>query len=112
MEKDLCAVDPFQPLCISYGIDQITYTSFLLTQDELELLKGVLQRNKDVFAWTHSNMSRIHPSMASHKLNVILSSLPIWKKVWCFDLDSKRIIQMEIDKFLVAEFIREVKYPN
>ena len=50
--------------------------------------------------------------MASHKLNVILSSLPIWKKVRRFDLDSKRIIQMEIDKFLVAGFIREVKYPN
>ena len=30
-EKDPSAADPFQPLCLSHDIDQITYTSSLLT---------------------------------------------------------------------------------
>ena len=67
--------------------------------------------NKDIFAWTHSDMPRIHPSMTSYKLNVTLFSRLAWKKVSCFRLDMQQIIQMEIDKLAVG-FIREVKYPN
>lgn len=70
MEKDPFVVDSLQPLCLSHETDQITYTSSLLTQDELELLGNMLQHNKDIFAWTHSNMLEIHPVVASHKLNV------------------------------------------
>ena len=37
-KKHPSAVDPLQPLCLSHGKDKITYTSSLLTQNELELL--------------------------------------------------------------------------
>ncbi|RVW15509.1 hypothetical protein CK203_096438 [Vitis vinifera] len=60
--------------------DQITYTSSLLTQDELELLGSVFQLNKDIFAWAHSDMLGIHSSMASPKLNGMPSSHPVRKK--------------------------------
>ncbi|RVW42656.1 hypothetical protein CK203_098275 [Vitis vinifera] len=72
--------DPLQPLSLSHDTGKITYTSSLLTSDELELLESVFQWNKDVFAWTHSDMPGIHPSMASHRLNVIPSSHPIRQK--------------------------------
>ncbi|RVW71300.1 hypothetical protein CK203_060119 [Vitis vinifera] len=52
----------------------------LLTHDELELLGSVFKQNKGIFAWTHSDMSRIHPSMASHKLNVMPFLHPIRQK--------------------------------
>ena len=70
MEKDPSAVYPLQPLLLSHDIDQITHTSSLLVQDELELLWNMLQRNKDIFAWTQSDMPRIHPVIASHKFNI------------------------------------------
>ena len=57
-------------------------------------------------------MLGIHLSVASHKLNVISSSHPIWQKIQCFHPDRQRIFQTKIDKLLMAEFIREVKYPN
>ena len=41
-KKHPSAVDPLQPLCLSHGKDKITYTSSLLTQNELELLWHVL----------------------------------------------------------------------
>ena len=77
----------------------------------MELLGIMFRWNKDIFAWTHSDMPRIHPSMTSYKLNVTLFSRLAWKKVPCFRLDRQQIIQMEIDKLAVG-FIREVKYPN
>ena len=61
-------------------------------QDELELLGIVLQRNKDIFAWTHSYMLGIRPSMAFHKLNVQPFSHPVQKKVRRFHLDRQKII--------------------
>lgn len=59
MERDSPVANPLQPLHLS--------------SDELKILEGMLQYNKDVFAWTHSNMTGIHPSIASHRLNVIPS---------------------------------------
>ena len=79
-------------------------------QDELELLGTMLQRNKDIFAWTDSNMLGINPSVASHKLNVLPISWLVWKKVRRFHPNRQKIIQTEINKLLVVRFIIEVKY--
>ena len=57
-------------------------------------------------------MTWIHPSIASHRLNVIPSSRPIHQKVRCLHSDKQRIIQAEIDKLLTTGFIREVEYPD
>ena len=55
-------------------------------------------------------MPEIHPSIASHRLNILPSSRPIRQKVRRFQPEKQRIIQDEIVKLLVAEFIREVEY--
>ena len=70
------------------------------------------QHNKDVFAWTHFDMPGIHPSVASHRLNVIPSLRPIRQKVRRFHLDRQMIIQSEVDKLLTTGFIKEVKYSD
>ena len=72
----------------------------------------MLQRNKDIFAWAHSDMSGIHPYVASHKLNVSPTLRPVQQKVWHFHSDRQKIIQTTIDKLLAVKFIREVKYPD
>ena len=55
-------------------------------------------------------MPEIHPSIASHRLNILPSSRPIRQKVRRFQPEKQRIIQDEIVKLLVAEFIREGEY--
>lgn len=64
MENDLPAADPLQPLHLSCNVDRVTYANSLLAPDEMKQLESMLQQNKDVFAWTHSNMLG-HPSICS-----------------------------------------------
>ena len=49
---------------------------------------------------------------ASHKLNVISSSTSVKQKIRRFHPDRYQVIQAKVDKFLVAGFIREIKYPE
>ena len=91
-------------------MDQITYSSSLLAQDELELLGNMFQCNKDIFAWTHSDMPGIYPVVASHELNILLTSQPVWQKIRRFHPNRQKIIQTEIDKLLAIRLIRKVKY--
>ncbi|KAL6324323.1 hypothetical protein AAG906_012569 [Vitis piasezkii] len=75
-------------------------------------MQNALRRNHDVFAWAHSDMKGIHPSITSHRLNVLPTARPIRQKVRRFHPDRQKIIRNEIDKLLEAGFIREVDYPD
>ena len=57
-------------------------------------------------------MIGIHPSVASHRLNILPSSRLVWKKVRRFHPDRQKIIRDEVDKLLESGFIREVEYPD
>ena len=108
----MSAADPLQTILLSERSDHFTYDSSLLTSEEVQTLEAVFQQNKDVFAWTHYDMPGIHISIASHRLNVIPSSWPIFQNVRCYHLDKQRIIQAEVEKLLTVGFIREVEYPE
>ena len=69
------------------GPKKFTYISFLLSNEERESLRHILLNSIDVFAWSHSNMIRINPMVASHKLYIILVAKPIRQKVRRFHLD-------------------------
>ncbi|RVX02293.1 hypothetical protein CK203_028439 [Vitis vinifera] len=111
-EKDPPVTDPLQTIQISGENDHFTYASSLLESNEVWGLERVLQRNKDVFKWAHSNMPEIHLSIASHWLNVLSSSRLVRQKVQRFHPNRQKIIQTEIDKLLAVGFIREVEYPD
>ena len=70
----------------------------------------MLWQNEEVFVWTHFDMLEIHPSVASHQLNIIPSLRPIRQRVRRFHPERQKIIQVEVDKLLAVGFIREVKY--
>ena len=55
-------------------------------------------------------MKGIHPSIVSHRLNVLPTARPVRQRVRCFHLNRQKIIRDEIDKLLEAGFIREVEY--
>ena len=101
-------VDPLQTIQISEKNDRLTYISSLLEPGETQNIEEVLRQNQDVFAWTHSDMPGIHPSVAFHRLNILPSSRPIQQKVRPFHLDRKKIIQDEVDMLLDVGFIKEV----
>nr|CAN67251.1 hypothetical protein VITISV_026553 [Vitis vinifera] len=57
-------------------------------------------------------MKGIHPSIASHRLNVFPTARPIRQKIRRFHPDRQKVIRNEIDKLLEDGFIREVDYPD
>nr|CAN68770.1 hypothetical protein VITISV_018662 [Vitis vinifera] len=57
-------------------------------------------------------MKGIHPSIASHKLNVFPAARPVRQKIRRFHPDRQKVIRNEIDKLLEAGFVREVSYPD
>jgi hypothetical protein len=71
-----------------------------------------LKNNKDVFAWSHEDMPGINPSIISHKLNVNPSLRPVKQKQRIFAPERNNTIMEEVDKLLMANFIREVFYPH
>ncbi|RVW90564.1 Transposon Tf2-12 polyprotein [Vitis vinifera] len=83
-----------------------------MTPKETQNMQNALKQNYDIFAWTHSDMKGIDPSITSHKLNVLPTARPIRQKVRRFHPDRQKIIRIEIDKLLEAGFIREVDYPD
>ena len=69
-----------------------------------------LKKNIDVFAWSHENMPGIDPSVITHRLNVCPSSKPVWQKKRVFAPERDNVIKDEVQKLIVAKFIREVYY--
>ena len=71
-----------------------------------------LKKNIDVFAWSHEDMPSIDPSVITHSLNVRPSSKPVRQKKKVFALEKDNAIKDEVQKLIVAKFIREVYYPD
>ena len=57
-------------------------------------------------------MVGIDPTLASHKLNVIVTIKVVRQKVRRFHPNCHQIIQTKMDNLLSTGFIREVKYPK
>ena len=112
MDKDPPAADPLQTVQISEEGTHLTNISSLLTPEETRNMQNALRKNHDIFAWAHSDMKGIHPSITSHRLNVLQTVRPIRQKVRRFHPNIQEIIRNEVDKLLEARFIREVDYPN
>ncbi|RVW81172.1 Transposon Ty3-I Gag-Pol polyprotein [Vitis vinifera] len=75
-------------------------------------MQNILRQNHDIFAWAHSDMKGIHPSIASHRLNVFSTARPVRQRIRRFHTERQRVIRNEVDKLLEAGFIREVSYPD
>ena len=71
-----------------------------------------LKKNIDVFAWSHEDMPGIDPSVITHRLNVCPSSKPVRQKKRVFAPKRDGAIKDEVQKLMVAKFIREVYYPD
>ena len=69
-------MDPLEIVVLD-GAKKFTYINTLLSSKEREQIQGVLLKNLDMFAWSHSDMVRIDPMLASHKLNVVHTAKPV-----------------------------------
>ncbi|XP_074300827.1 uncharacterized protein LOC141632151 [Silene latifolia] len=77
-----------------------------------EQLIEFLRTNMDCFAWSHSDMIGIDPSVITHWLNVDPNFPPVQQKRRKFAPERNEVINQEVDNLLAAGKIREVNYPE
>ena len=99
-ENDSLAMDPLEKVKLD-RLEKFTYISYLLFNEEKEQLRLLLLNNINIFTWNHSYMVGINPTMASHKLNIILVVRPVRQKV-----RRHQIIKTKLDNLLRVGFIR------
>ena len=76
------------------------------------MLVDFLRMNADVFAWSPSDMSGIPREVAERALDIRAGSRPVKQRLRRFDEEKRRTIGEEVQKLLVAGFIREVSHPE
>ncbi|KAM1295020.1 hypothetical protein COP2_015397 [Malus domestica] len=79
-----------------------------LSPTEKEELTTFFRENRDVFAWSPSDMPCIDSDVACHKLHVDPTAKSVIQKRRHFAPERVTIIEVEIDKLLEAGFIEEV----
>ncbi|RVW78121.1 Transposon Ty3-I Gag-Pol polyprotein [Vitis vinifera] len=60
-------------------------------------MQNILRQNHDIFTWAHSDMKGIHPSIASHRLNVFSTARPVRQRIRRFHPERQKVIRNEID---------------
>ena len=76
------------------------------------MLVNFLHANADMFAWSPSDMPGIPREVAEHALDIRASSRPVKQRLRQFDEEKCRTIGEEVQKLLVAGFIKEVSHPE
>ena len=80
-----------------------------------EMKEGIvnfLKDNLDVFAWSHEDISGIPTSIIQHCLNVDPEKKLVQQRRRVFSPEQNKAVMDEVSKLLVANFIREVHYPE
>ena len=83
-----------------------------LSQEEEVALVKFLRSNSDVFTWQPSDIPGIPREVIEHRLAVRADAKPVKQKLRRFAPNRKDAIKVEIEKLLVAGFIREVEHPE
>ena len=76
------------------------------------MLVDFLRANADIFAWSPSDMPGIPREVAEHTLDIWAGSRLMKQRLCRFDKEKRRTIGEEVQKLLVARFIKEVSHPE
>ncbi|XP_020227232.1 uncharacterized protein LOC109808591 [Cajanus cajan] len=111
--KDEERVEPVESkrqLQIGLHPTQVTYIGADISEADRSILSQVIIKNKDLFAWTPSDMPGIDPKVMCHKLSICAEARPVAQRKRKMGTERKLAVETEVAKLLEAGFIREVHY--
>ena len=76
-----------------------------------QLIEFIRAHKRD-FAWTHHDILGIDPRVIVHKLNIDREAKPVKQKRRYFNLERYVTINIEVEKLIKANTIRETIYPE
>lgn len=68
-------------------------------------------KNRDVFAWTHSELADLDPAVVMHHLAIESGRCPVKQVMRRMHPDFAAKLEIGVDKLVKADFIKEVQYP-
>ena len=95
-----------------YDLEKFTRIGTGIKEKAREDLIQFLRKSIDVFAWSHDDMPGIDPSVITHRLNVYPFFKPVRQKKRVFASEQDKTIKEELQKLTMAQFIKEVYYPD
>ena len=94
------------------GSQKPVFISSQLMAQEREQLVALLQKYRDVFAWTYNEMPGLDPELVVHSLNVDLGIRPVVQLARVFHTEVEAQIIQEVKKLLTAGFIKPIQHPK
>ena len=83
-----------------------------LSNELREVISTFLKQNLDVFAWKHSDMEGVDPTVMCHCLNLDSEKKPVKQKQRAMDAEQYQGLKDEVHKLLTCDFIKESYYPS
>jgi hypothetical protein len=102
--------EPLEEVAVGEG--KVMQIGTCLTHEIREGLVDFIQRNMDVFTWSHEDMPGISLEDIDHVLNMDPTMKPVKQKIRKFASERVEAIAKEVEKLLKAQFIQEVYYPE
>ncbi|KAK4411922.1 Retrovirus-related Pol polyprotein from transposon opus [Sesamum angolense] len=111
-ERRVEAVEELKVINLSENDEKTTKMGTTMHPSTEEHLIQFLKKNKEVFAWTMTDLHGISPDVITHKLSVNPNAKPVKQKKRMFGVEMSQAIKEEVDKMLEAGYIRPVQYPE
>ena len=94
------------------GSRKPVFISSQLVAQEREQLVTLLQKYRDVFAWTYDKVPGLDPRLVVHSLNVDPGMKPVVQPVRVFHTEVEAQIVQEVKKLLMTGFIKPIQHPK
>ena len=94
------------------GSQKPVFISSQLMAQEREQLVALLQKYRDVFAWTYDEMPGLDPGVVVHSLNVDPRVRPVVQPARVFHTEVEAQIIQEVKKLLTVGFIKPIQHPK
>jgi len=92
--------------------DKVVTISATLSEEEERELIDFLNKNKDVFAWSASDLRGVSRDIVEHRLDIRPGVKPKKQKPRKMSDEKAAAVKAEIQRLLDAKVIHEVKYPT
>ena len=89
------------------GTEQRVKIGTSLSPEVRKAIIACLRRNRDVFAWSHSDMKGVDPDVMCHRLNIDPRIPARRQKRRPLNPERAQALKDEVDRLIRAGFIRE-----
>ncbi|XP_020208608.1 uncharacterized protein LOC109793553 [Cajanus cajan] len=109
-EERIEPAEDLVPFQLGRKPEQVTHMGSQLSAGDSNQVKRAVRDNKDLFAWTTSDMPGIDPKFLCHRLALCRGARPVAQKKRKMGDEKRKVADAEVKKLLQAKFIREVTY--